>query len=67
MTGNVKNSIHGSYYAINERQLSRYLAEFCYRFNRRFKLKDMMPGHGYVAVRTSPMQNRLLKLAEVWG
>jgi hypothetical protein len=67
MIGNVKNSIHGSYHAINERHLPRYLAEFCYRFNRRYKLEDMIPRLGYVAVRTPPMPNRLLKLAEVWG
>ena len=67
MIGNVKNSIHGSYHAVNERHLPRYLAEFCYRFNRRFKLEDMIPRLGYVAVRTPPMPNRLLQLAEVWG
>lgn len=42
MIGNVKNSMHGSYHAIRERHLPRYLAEFCYRFNRRFKLEDMI-------------------------
>jgi hypothetical protein len=36
MIGNVKNSIHSSYHAINVKHLPRYLAEFCYRFNRRF-------------------------------
>lgn len=67
MIGNVKNSIHGSYHAINEKHLPRYLAEFCYRFNRRFKLEEMIPRLGYVAVRTPPMPARLLKLAEDWG
>ena len=41
MIGNVMNSMHGSYHAIRERHLPRYLAEFSYRFNRRFKLEDM--------------------------
>ncbi|MCF6255496.1 MAG: IS1595 family transposase, partial [Gammaproteobacteria bacterium] len=45
----------------------RYLAEFCYRFNRRFKLEDMLPRFGYIAARTPPMPNRLLKLAEDYG
>ena len=67
MIGNVKNSIHGSYHAINEKHIPRYLAEFCYRFNRRFRLEDMIPRLGYAAVRTPPMPLRLLKLAEVWG
>lgn len=67
MIGNVKNSIHGSYHAISAKHLPRYLAEFCYRFNRRFKLEDMIPRLGYVAARTPPMPDRLLKMAEAWG
>jgi hypothetical protein len=38
MIGNVKRSINGVYHAINHKHLPRYLAEFCYRFNRRFVL-----------------------------
>ncbi len=65
--GNVKNAITGTYHAINSKHAPRYLAEFCYRFNRRFQLKDMIPRFGYVAVRTPPMSGRLLKLAEAYG
>ena len=67
MIGNVKNSMHGSYHAISDRHLPRYLAEFCYRFNRRFNLEDMIARLGYAAVRTPPMPQRLLSLAEAWG
>ena len=67
MIGNVKNSIHGTYHAISEQHLPRYLAEFCYRFNRRFKLENMIPRLGYAAVRTPPMPERLLRVAEAWG
>jgi hypothetical protein len=67
MIGNVKKSIHGSYHAISETHLPRYLAEFCYRFNRRFRLEDMIPRLGYAAVRTPPMPERLLRVAEAWG
>jgi hypothetical protein len=67
MIGNVKNSMHGSYHAIRVRHLPRYLAEFCYRFNRCFKLEDMIPRLGYAAVRTPPMTHRLLSIAEAWG
>ena len=35
--------------------------EFCYRFNRRFKLAAMLPRLGWAAVRTPPMPRRLLK------
>jgi len=55
MIGNVKRAINGTYHAINPNHLPRYLAEFCYRFNRRFQLDDMLPRLAYVAVRTPPM------------
>ena len=67
MIGNIKSSIQGSYHGISGQHSPRYLAEFCYRFNRRFKLEDMIPRLGYVAVRTPPMPDRLLKIAEAWG
>ena len=43
MLGNVKNAITGTYHAVNPKHLPRYLAEFCYRHNRRFQLEDMLP------------------------
>jgi hypothetical protein len=67
LIGNVKNSLHGSYHAIGDTHLPRYLAEFCYRFNRRFTLADMIPRLGYAAVRTPPMPQRLLSMAEARG
>jgi len=63
--GNVKNALHGTYHAISGRHLPRYLAEFCYRFNRRFQLNTMVDRLTYVALRTQPVPQRLLKLAEV--
>ncbi len=65
--GNVKRSINGAYHVINVKHLPRYLAEFCYRFNRRLKLENMLPRFGYIAVRTPPMPNRLLTLVEDYG
>ena len=67
MIGNVKNAITGTYHAINSKHLPRYLAEFCYRHNRRFQLEDLLPRFAYIAVRTPPMPGRLLKLAEAYG
>ena len=55
MIGNVKNSISGTYYSVSEKHVSRYLAEFCYRFNRRFQLDKMIERLVYVAVYTAPM------------
>jgi transposase-like protein len=62
--GNIKNAITGTYRAIREKHVPRYLAEFEYRFNRRYDLAAMIPRLGYAAVRTPPMPYRLLKLAE---
>lgn len=63
--GNIKTAMTGTYRAIRDKHVSRYLAEFEYRFNRRFDLAAMMPRLGYVAVRTPPMPYRLLKLADL--
>jgi hypothetical protein len=64
--GNVKNALRGTYHKASPQHLPRYyLAEFCYRFNRRFDLAAMLPRLGFAAVRTPPMPYRLLKLAEV--
>ena len=67
MIGNVKNAITGTYHAIDPRHLPRYLAEFCYRFNRRFDLENLFPRFVSIAARTPPMPNRLLSLAESYG
>ena len=64
MLGNIKNSIRGTYHSVSKKHIPRYLAEFCYRFNRRFHLEQMIARLTYVAVRTAPMPQRLLKLAE---
>ena len=62
--GNVKSALHGTYHKVSSPHLPRYLAEFCYRFNRRFDLAAMLSRLGYAAAHTPPMPNRLLKLAE---
>jgi transposase-like protein len=53
--GNIKSAITGTYRAVRDKHIPRYLAEFEFRFNRRYDLAAMMPRLGYVAVRTSPM------------
>jgi hypothetical protein len=62
--GNVKSALHGTYHKLSPQHLPRYLADFCYRFNRRFDLAAMLPRLGYAAAHTPPMPYRLLKLAE---
>ena len=62
--GNIKSAITGTYRAIHHKHVPRYLAEFEYRFNRRYDLAAMMPRLGYIALRAPPMPYRLLRLAE---
>ena len=62
--GNVKNSLKGTYHAFSKKHVPRYLAEFQYRFDRRYDLASMVPRFAYAAVRTPPMPMKLLKLAE---
>jgi hypothetical protein len=64
--GNIKAAIVGTYRAIDEKHVPRYLAEFEYRFNRRYDLAAMMPRLVWAGVRTTPMPYRLLKLADVY-
>jgi hypothetical protein len=41
--GNIKVAIVGTYRAIHEKHVPRYLAEFEYRFNRRYDLVAILP------------------------
>ena len=65
MLGNVKNAVQGTYHSVAAKHLPRYLAEFTYRFNRRFDLASMVGRLGSAAVRTPPMPYRFVTLAEV--
>jgi hypothetical protein len=65
--GNIKAAITGTYRAINGKHVPRYLADFEYRFNRRYDLAAMIPRLIWAAVRTTPMPYRLLKLAETYA
>jgi ribosomal protein L37AE/L43A len=65
--GNIKAAMVGTYRAIEQKHVPRYLAEFEYRFNRRYDLAAMMPRLTWAGVRTTPMPYRLLKLADVYA
>jgi hypothetical protein len=49
----------------NQKHLPRYLAEFCFKFNRRFNLGNMLEQLIVSSIRIAPMPQRLLKLAEI--
>ena len=65
--GNIKSALVGTYRAVQSKHVPRYLAEFEYRFNRRYSLETMIPRLAYVALRTVPMPYSLLKLADVYA
>ena len=62
--GNVKSAITGTYRAIRPKHIPRYLAEYAYRFNRRYDLTTMIDRLLWVSLRTPPMPYHLLKMAE---
>jgi hypothetical protein len=64
--GNIRAAIVGTYRVIDQKHVPRYLAEFEYRFNRRYDLAAMLPRLARSSVRTQPMPYRLLKLPEVY-
>ncbi len=67
MLANVKRSLAGTCPALDGKHLPRYLAEFRYRFNRRYDLEALVARLLHASVRTPPMPYRLLTLAESCG
>lgn len=55
--GNIKSAITGTYRAARK-HADRTLAEFEYRFNRRFDLATMIPRLAWASVRTPPFPKR---------
>ncbi len=64
--GNIKSALTGTYRHIDPKHVSRYLAEFQYRFNRRNDLAGMVTRLSYVSLRTPPMPYKLLKMADLY-
>ena len=65
--GNIKAAMVGTYRAVRATHVPRYLAEFEYRFNRRYRLETMIKRLAYVSLRTAPMPYKLLKLADLYA
>ena len=65
LLGNLKTALSGTYHAINHTKYAhRYLAEFTYRFNRRFNLAAMVPRLLRAAVTTKPHSLNILRFSE---
>ena len=64
--GNLKTSLSGSYHAFDFRKYAaRYLAAFCYRFNRRFDLRTLHQRLLIAAAGCAPQPRRSIQLADV--
>ncbi|KPL48128.1 transposase, partial [Xanthomonas axonopodis] len=62
--GNVKRAISGTYHAVRQAKYARrYLAEAAYRFNRRFRLEQMLPRLATALMRCKPCPERVLRMA----
>ena len=66
LLGNLKTAIAGTYHAFKfDKYAHRYLAEYQYRFNRRYDMKAILPRLLCASVTTGPRPERWLRLAEV--
>jgi hypothetical protein len=66
MLGNLKTSMAGTYHSFKHaKYATRYLAEFCYRFNRRFDLPAMLPRLLRALVSNRPLPLKHLRASEV--
>ena len=63
---NLKTALAGTYHAVKfAKYAHRYLAEFQYRFNRRFDLRRILGRLVMAAVQTPPQPRRVIRMAEV--
>jgi len=66
LLGNLKTSMAGTFHSFDHAKYAqRYLAEFCYRFNRRFDLAAMLPKLLRAISTTRPLPLRVLRRSEV--
>ena len=66
MLGNLKTAIAGTYHAFKfAKYAHRYLAEFQYRFNRRYTLHEMLPRLTRALAIALPCNTRLIRAPEV--
>lgn len=66
LLGNLKTAINGTYHAFKFAQYApRYLADFQYRFNRRYNLRSILPRLLRAATTTAPWPEHQLKRTEL--
>ena len=67
VVGNLKTAIAGTLKSVAKRYVYRYLAEFQYRFNRRFDLPVMLDRLASVATRAAPRPYKTLLIPYAAG
>ena len=66
LLSNLKTALAGTYHAFDfAKYAHRYLAEFQWRFNRRFDLRRILGRLATAGAQTSPQPRRIIRLAEV--
>lgn len=66
LLGNLKRALSGTYHAFKfAKYARRYLAEYAYRFNRRFDLKSLMPRLIRACATARSLHETQIRLAEV--
>ena len=66
LLGNLKTAITGTYHAFKfAKYAPRYLAEFQFRFNRRYRMHAMLPRMLHAIVAADPFSTRLIRAPEV--
>ena len=66
MLGNLKTGLSGTYHAFKfAKYAHRYLADFQYRFNRRYNLRSVLPRLVRAAAVTQPWSESRLRAAEI--
>lgn len=66
LLGNLKNAINGTYHAFDfAKYAHRYLAEFQYRFNRRFDMKSILQNLLVTLLAAPPSPEHWLRVAEL--
>jgi len=65
LPGNLKTALSGTYHTFNHAKYAqRYLAEFPYRFNRRFDLAAIVPRLLCATATTAPLPLGILRISE---
>jgi hypothetical protein len=68
LLGNLKTSINGALHAFDiGKYAKRYLGGYCFRFNRRFEIKEMTDRIANAVCCCTPWPERALRVAEVYG